>query len=52
MKKLNETALNPIDQEEKNPMESIERDERHPVKDVDQENAKTVTAARSTRRKV
>jgi hypothetical protein len=33
-------------------MESIEHDEWQPVKDIDQENAKTVTAARSTRRKV
>ena len=37
MKKASKKAFKPIDQEEKNLMESIECDEWHPVKNIAQE---------------
>ena len=44
-------AFEPLDQEEKELMESVERDEWRSVKDVDQEKEKAVAAARNTLRK-
>ena len=41
----------PIDQEEKDLMESIERDEWHPVKNIDRERKKAIAAARNTLKK-
>ncbi len=51
MKKISEKAFTPIDQEEKNLMESIERDEWQLVKNIDNEKAKAVMAARNTLKK-
>jgi predicted DNA binding CopG/RHH family protein len=51
MKKINKKAFKPIDQEEKDLMESIERDEWEPVKKSDQEKEKAVSAARNTLKK-
>ena len=41
----------PIDQEEKDLMESIERDEWHLVKNIDQERKKAIASARNTLKK-
>ena len=46
--KINKKAFKPIDQEEKDLMESIERGEWEPVKKFDQEKEKAVSAARNT----
>ena len=51
MKKISKKAFKPIDQEEKELMESIEGDEWHPVKNIDQEKQKAIAAARNTLRK-
>ena len=51
MKKVNKKAFKPIDQEEKDLMESIERDEWEPVKKFDQEKENAVSAARNTLKK-
>ena len=51
MKKIGKKAFEPIDQEEKELMESIERDEWHPVKNIVQEKKKAIAAARNTLRK-
>ena len=51
MKKIGKKAFDPIDQEEKELMESIERDEWHPVKNIVQEKKKALAAARNTLRK-
>ncbi len=51
MKKLSKKAFKPIDQEEKDLMESIERDEWQPVKNVNQEKEKAIAAARNTLKK-
>ncbi len=51
MKKLSRTAFEPLDQEEKDLMESIERDEWQPVKNIDQEKEKAIAAARNTLKK-
>ena len=51
MKKLNKKAFEPIDQEEKDLMESIERDEWQPVKDINKEKEKAIEAARNTLKK-
>jgi len=51
MKKINKKAFKPIDQEEKDLMESIERDEWQPVKNIDQEREKAIAAARNTLKK-
>lgn len=51
MKKISKKAFEPIDQEEKELMESIERDEWRPVKNIDQEKKKAIAAARNTLRK-
>lgn len=51
MNKITEKGFNPIDQEEKDLMESIERDEWQPVKNFDSERKKAIEAARNTLRK-
>ena len=51
MKKINKKAFEPIDQEEKDLMESIDRGEWQPVKNLDQERKKAVEAARNTLKK-
>ena len=51
MKKISKKAFKPIDQEEKDLMESIERDEWQPVKNIDQERKKAIAAARNTLKK-
>jgi len=51
MNKISKKALKPIDQEEKDLMESIERDEWQPVKNFDQERKKAVEAAQNTLKK-
>jgi predicted DNA binding CopG/RHH family protein len=51
MKKKDKNIFKPIDQEEKELMESIERDEWQPVKNLDQEKEKAVAAARNTLKK-
>ena len=52
MKKKSKNVFKPIDQEEKELMESIERDEWQPVKNLDQEKEKAVAAARNTLKKI
>ena len=51
MKKLSKKAFKPIDQEEKDLMESIERDEWQPVENINQEKEKAIAAARNTLKK-
>jgi len=51
MKKITKKAFKPIDQEEKDLMESIERDEWQPVKNFDQRKKKAIEAARNTLKK-
>jgi predicted DNA binding CopG/RHH family protein len=51
MKKISKKAFMPIDQEEKDLMESIERDEWQSVKNIDQEKEKAIMAARNTLKK-
>ena len=51
MKEISKKAFKPIDQEEKDLMESIERDEWHPVKNIVQEKKKAIAAARNTLKK-
>ena len=51
MKKISKKAFKPIDQEEKELMESIERDAWKPVEDFDQEKEKAISAARNTLKK-
>jgi len=51
MNKLSKKAFEPIDQDEKDLMESIENDEWQHVKNIKQEKDKAVTAARNTLRK-
>jgi len=51
MKKLSKKAFKPIDQEEKDSMESIEHDEWRPVKNIKQEKEKAMAAARNTLKK-
>ena len=51
MKKLGKKAFKPIDQEEKELMESIERDEWQPVKNFEKEKEKAMAAARNTLKK-
>jgi predicted DNA binding CopG/RHH family protein len=51
MEKMGKKAFRPIDQEEKDLMESIERDEWQPVKNIDQERELAIAAARNTLRK-
>ena len=51
MKKLSRKAFEPLDQEERDLMESIERDEWLPVKNIKQEKDKAIAAARNTLKK-
>ena len=51
MNKINKKSFEPIDQEEKDLMESIEHDEWQPVKNFDQERKKAIEAARNTLKK-
>ena len=51
MKKVTKKVFKPIDQEEKDLMESIESDEWQPVKNFDQERKKAIEAARNTLKK-
>jgi len=51
MKKISKKAFKPIDQEEKDLMESIERDEWKPVKNFDGEKDKAIAASRNTLKK-
>ncbi len=48
---MDKKAFEPMDQEEKDLMESIERDEWQPVRDFDGERKKAVEAARNTLKK-
>jgi len=51
MKKISKKAFKPLDEEEKNLMESIESDEWQPVENFDEEKEKAVIAARNTLKK-
>ena len=51
MNKLNKKSFTPIDQEEKDVMESIERGEWRSVKNINQEKNKAILAARNTLKK-
>ena len=51
MKKVNKKTFKPIDQEEKDLMESIERDDWQPVKNFEKEKKKAMAAARNTLKK-
>ncbi|MGB5158308.1 antitoxin [Desulfobacterium sp. N47] len=51
MNKISKKAFKPIDQEEKDLMESIEREEWQPVKNFGQERKKAIEAARNTLKK-
>ena len=51
MKKISEKAFKPIDQEEKELMESIERDDWQPAKNIEKEKIKAIAAARNTLKK-
>ena len=51
MKKISEKAFKPIDQEEKELMDSIERDDWQPVKNFEKEKVKAIGAARNTVKK-
>ena len=51
MKKISEKAFKPIDQEEKDLMESIDRGDWQPVKNFEKEKEKAIAAARNTLKK-
>jgi len=51
MKKLSRKVFEPLDQEEKDLMESIEREEWRSVKNIKQEKEKAIAAARNTLKK-
>ena len=51
MNKFNQKSFTPIDQEEKDVMESIERGEWRSVKNINQEKNKAILAARNTLKK-
>jgi predicted DNA binding CopG/RHH family protein len=51
MNKITKKAFKPVDQEEKDLMESIKRDEWRSVKEFDQERKKAIEAARNTLKK-
>lgn len=51
MEKLSKKAFKPLDQEEKELMESIERDEWQSVNNFDQEKEEAIQAARNTLKK-
>ena len=51
MEKLSKKAFKPLDQEEKELMESIEHDEWQSVNNFDQEKEEAIQAARNTLKK-
>jgi len=51
MNKINKKAFEPIDEEERDLMESIEKDEWRSVKHVEKEKEKAIAAARNTLKK-
>ncbi len=51
MKKMNKKTFKPLDQEEKNLMESVKRGEWQPVKNITEEKEKAMLAARNTLKK-
>ena len=51
MNKINKKAFEPIDEEERDLMESIEKDEWHSVKHIEKEKEKAIAAARNTLKK-
>ena len=51
MNKINKKAFEPIDEEERDLMESIEKDEWRSVKNIEKEKEKAMTAARNTLKK-
>jgi predicted DNA binding CopG/RHH family protein len=48
MKRFSKKAFKPLDQEEKDLMDSIEKDEWRPVKNADREKRKAIRAAQNT----
>ena len=51
MKKISENSFEPIDQEEKDLMDSLENDEWKPVNNISLEKEKVIAAARNTLKK-
>lgn len=51
MMRMREKAFEPLDQEEKDLMETLERDEWRPVRDFKEQQAAAVQAARNTLKK-
>jgi len=51
MKKINKKIFKPLDQEEKDLMESVERGEWQPIKNISEEKEKAMIAARNTLKK-
>ncbi len=51
MKEMNKKIFKPLDQEEKDLMESVERGEWQPVKNIAEEKEKAMLAARNTLKK-
>ena len=51
MKRMNKKIFKPLDQEEKDLMESVERGEWQPVKNITEEKEKAMLAARNTLKK-
>ncbi len=51
MKRINKKAFKPLDQDEKDLMESVERGEWQPVKNIAEEKDKAMLAARNTLKK-
>jgi len=51
MKRINKKIFRPLDQEEKDLMESVERDEWQPIRNITEEKEKAMLAARNTLKK-
>lgn len=51
MKRINKKIFEPLDQEEKDLMESVERDEWQPIKNIAEAKEKAMLAARNTLKK-
>ncbi|MFZ0131341.1 MAG: antitoxin [Desulfobacterales bacterium] len=51
MNKIRQKTFQPLDQDEKDLMDSIERDEWQPVENFDRERKKAIQAARNTLKK-
>jgi predicted DNA binding CopG/RHH family protein len=51
MKKMNKKIFKPLDQEEKDLMDSVERGEWQPIKNITEEKEKAMLAARNTLKK-